>query len=398
MHLSKRIINTPSSPIRKFAKLEKEALSKGIKVFHFNIGQPDMETPQKIRQTFADFDGKIVLYAPSRGIPECLEAWKKYYQSQGISIETDNIIITLGASEAILFTLMAICDPEDEVLIFEPFYTNFSGFAAMSNVKLVPITKKRENNFAFPSIEEIKAKISEKTKAVLICNPNNPAGTVYDQTDLQALVDLVKEKNLYLISDEVYREFIYNGIAHKSVLSFPEIEDQAVVIDSVSKRFNHCGGRVGCLVSRNKELTEGILKFAQARLAVPTLEQLSVVPLLNTPKEYTDSVRESYKKRRDIIFESLRNIPGVECTLPQGSFYIIARLPVNDAEDFVSWMLTDFEDQKRTVMVTPAKDFYLTPGLGKDEIRIAYVLNEDDTKEAMEVFAKGLNKYLKINT
>lgn len=396
MELSQRAKNTPASPIRKFAHLEEAARKKGVEVFHFNIGQPDMETPRRIRRIFRRFKGKIVLYAPSRGIPEVLAAWQKYYLSHGISLNTEDLIVTMGGSEAIMFALMAICDPGDEVLVFEPFYTNYSGFAAMTNVKLVPITTKAEKNWQLGELQEIESKITEKTKAILICNPNNPTGAIYNKQELQKLVNLAYKHKLYLISDEVYREFIFNGESHYSVLDYPEIREQAIVIDSVSKRFNHCGGRVGCLVSRNQDLMNNVLKFAQARLAVPTLEQLSVIPLLNSPKEYTDLAREEYKKRRDIIYEILQTIPGVECTLPQGSFYIIAKLPLADAEDFVAWMLQDFSYDNKTVMVTPAESFYLTPGLGKNEIRIAYVLNSKNTKVAMEVFKKGLEKYLTL--
>jgi len=394
MRLSKRIQKTPSSPIRKFAKLEKQAIKKGIKVFRFNIGQPDMDTPNRIRETFKHFEGKVVLYADSRGIPECLHAWQKYYLSHGIKLAEEDIIVTSGGSEAVLFSFLATADPGDEIICPEPFYTNYAGFAAMADIKLVPVTLTREHDFQLGSvIEEIKQRVTDKTRAVIICNPNNPSGAVYSSEDLQQLVDIALENNLYIISDEVYREFIFNGEGHKSILDFPEIRDRAILIDSVSKRFNHCGGRVGCIVSRNRELMDNILKFAQARLAVPTLEQLSVVPLLNEPKEYTDLVRKEYKKRRDIIYNVLKDIPGVECILPKGSFYILAKLPVHNAEDFVAWLLEKFSHNNETVMVTPAQDFYLTPGLGKNEIRIAYVLNEKDTIEAMEILKIGLEVY-----
>jgi len=395
MELSERIKNTPASPIRKFTPLAEAAKQRGIFIYHLNIGQPDMETPRPIRKTFGHFKGKVVLYAPSQGIPEVIAAWQKYYLSHGLSLEKENIMVTMGGSEAIMFALMAVCDPGDEVIIFEPFYPNFAGFAAMANVKLVPITLKVENNFRLPSFEEIKSKITSRTKAILICNPNNPTGAVYSKEELQPLVNLAYKHNLFLIADEVYREFIFTDQEHPSVLEFPEIQDRSILIDSVSKRFNHCGGRVGCLVSRSQELMASVLKFAQARLAVPTLEQLSVIPLLRAPKEYTDSVRDEYKKRRDIVFKILDSIPGVVCSLPQGAFYIIAKLPIADSEDFVAWLLNDFNYNGKTVMVTPGAGFYATPGLGKNEIRLAYVLNEKDTKEAMEILQKGLEEYLK---
>ena len=394
MELSQRVKNTPASPIRKFAPLAEAAKNRGIFIYHLNIGQPDMETPKGIRKTFGHFKGKVVLYAPSQGILEVIKAWQRYYLSHGLGLEKENILITSGGSEAIFFSLMAICDPGDEIIIFEPFYPDFAGFAAMANINLVPITLSVENNFRLPSIEEIRKKITPKTKAILICNPNNPTGAVYSKKELQDIVNLAYKNNLFVISDEVYREFIYNGEGHTSILEFPEISDRAILIDSVSKRFNHCGGRVGVLVSRNLELMQNILKFAQARLAVPTLEQYSVIPLLNAPKEYTDSIRDEYLKRRDIVFNILKSISGVICTMPQGAFYIIAKLPIDNSVDFVKWLLTDFSYNKKTVMVTPAQDFYVTPGLGKNEIRIAYVLNEKDIKEAMEIFKKGLAEYI----
>lgn len=394
MELSQRIKHTPASPIRKFAPLEDQAKAKGLKVYRLNIGQPDLPTPAKIRKTFRHFSGKIVLYAPSAGMPEAVAAWQKYYSSQGLHIEKDQLIVTSGGSEALMFSMMAVADPGDEILVFEPYYPNFSGFASMAGVKLIPITTHVENGFHLPSREEIESKITDKTRAILVNNPNNPTGAVYSRDELQTIATVAYKNNLHVISDEVYREFVFSGEPVVSMLEFPEIQDQVIVIDSVSKRFNHCGGRVGCLVSRNRETIAQILKFAQARLSVPTLEQLSVVPLLNAPKEYTDSVREEYKKRRDIVYNALQSINGVLCAEPQGAFYITAKLPIDDAEDFVAWLLTDFSYDGKTVMVTPGKGLYMSAELGKDEIRIAYVLNERELEDAIEVFQKGLEEYL----
>lgn len=397
MKFSNRIINTPSSPIRKFAKLETDAVNRGIEVFKLNIGQPDLKTPKPILQAFKKFQNDIVLYAPSAGLPETIEAWRKYYHSHGIYINSDELIVTMGGSEALLFAMLAVADAGDEILVFEPYYTNFSGFAAMGDVKLVPVTLKISDGFAIPDISEVASKVTSRTKAIILNNPNNPTGVVYNKDQVQELVNLALLKNIFIISDEVYREFIFDNSRHISILDFPEIADRAIVIDSVSKRFNHCGGRVGCLVSRNKEFIANCLKFAQARLSVPTLEQMSVIPLLTRPREYTDSVKEEYKKRRDIVSRGLKSMAGVTFVEPQGAFYIIAELPIDDAEKFVAFLLNDFFDNKQTVMVTPAQGFYMTPELGKRQIRIAYVLDEEKLGRAMALLALGLHEYLNKN-
>jgi len=393
MQLSQRVLNTPSSPIRKFAKLETGAVSRGIEVLKLNIGQPDLKTPKPILQAFKKFHNDIVLYAPSAGLPETIEAWRKYYHSHGIYVNQDELIVTMGGSEALLFAMLAVADPGDEIIVFEPYYTNFSGFAAMADVKLVPVTLELSKGFAIPDITSVEAKLTSKTKAIILNNPNNPTGVVYNKDQIQQLVNLALLKNIFIISDEVYREFIFNESRHISVLDFPEIDDRSIVIDSVSKRFNHCGGRVGCLVSRNKDLIANCLKFAQARLSVPTLEQMSVIPLLTRPREYTDSVKEEYKKRRDIVSNGLKSMEGVNFVEPQGAFYIIAELPIDDAEKFVAFLLNDFSDNKQTVMVTPAQGFYMTSELGKKQIRIAYVLDERKLERAMVLLSLGLQAY-----
>lgn len=395
MKFSNRISSVPSSPIRKFAPLEKAAVERGIEVFKLNIGQPDLQTPQKILKSFRKFKTDIVLYAPSAGLPETIEAWRSYYHSHGLYVEPDEIIITSGGSEALIFAIMAAADPGDEIIVFEPFYTNFAGFAAMSNVNLVPVSLNIFNGFALPDIEEIRKKITDKTKAVILNNPNNPTGVVYSREQIQKIVNLCYRHNLFLISDEVYREFIFDDQPHVSVLNFPEIADRAIVIDSVSKRFNHCGGRVGCLVSKNKELIAQVLKIAQARLSVPTLEQLSVIPLLTKPREYTDSVKEEYRKRRNVVVNELQKIEHVTFIQPQGAFYIIAELPIDDSEELVKFLLNDFSDRGQTVMVTPAQGFYITPELGKRQIRIAYVLDEKKLQRAVELLRLGIEAYNK---
>ncbi len=393
MQFSQRITNTPSSPIRKFAPYEEAAKARGVEIFKLNIGQPDLHTPKPIRKAFKKFGADIVLYAPSAGLPETIDAWRSYYHSHGHYIDRDELIVTSGGSEALLFAIMATCDPGDEVIVFEPFYTNFAGFAAMSNVKLVPVTLSIDNNFALPLVEAVTAALTDTTKAIILNNPNNPTGTVYTKQQVQDIVNVAYKKNLFIISDEVYREFIFDDSRHVSILDFPEVADRSIVIDSVSKRFNHCGGRVGCLVSKNKELIAQIMKFAQARLSVPTLEQLSVIPLLTKPRAYTDSVKEEYKKRRDIVMKGLAAMEGVVFSQPQGSFYTIATLPIPDAEDFVKFLLTDFADNNQTVMVSPAQGFYITPDVGKQQIRIAYVLDEPELERAMELLKLGLEQY-----
>lgn len=360
-----------------------------------NIGQPDLHTPQKILKSFRKFKTDIVLYAPSAGLPETIEAWRTYYHSHGLYIQSEEIIITSGGSEALMFAILATCDPDDEILVFEPFYTNFAGFAAIAGVKLVPIKLSLDNEFDLPEIDEIKKLITVKTKAVILNNPNNPTGVVYSKNQIQKIVNLCYRQNLFLISDEVYREFIFNDQPHVSVLNFPEIADRTIVIDSVSKRFNHCGGRVGCLVSRNRELMAQILKMAQARLSVPTLEQLSVIPLLLKPREYTDSVKEEYRRRRNAVVEELNKIHGVKFIEPQGAFYIMVQLPVDDSEELVKFLLNDFSDNKQTVMVTPAQGFYMTPEAGKKQIRIAYVLDEKKLRRAVELLRLGVMAYNK---
>lgn len=393
MKLSQRIQATPSSPIRKFAPYEQQAVAEGVKVFKLNIGQPDLHTPKPILKAFKKFHHDIVLYAPSAGLPETIDAWRTYYKSHGHTIEKDEMIITSGGSEALFFAIMAVCDPGDEIIVFEPYYTNFAGFAAMANVTLVPVTLDIRKGFTFPDAQTINEKITNKTRAIIINNPNNPTGVVYNREQVQSIINIAYRRNLFIISDEVYREFIFDDSRHISVLDFPEVADRSIVIDSVSKRFNHCGGRVGCLVSKNKELIAGILKFAQARLSVPTLEQLSVIPLLTKPREYTESLNDEYRKRRDIVLQGLSKIPDAVYAQPLGAFYAMVELPIDDAEDFVKFLLTQFRDKNETVMLSPAQGFYSTPTIGKKQVRIAYVLDEPELERAMELLRLGLEIY-----
>jgi aspartate aminotransferase len=391
--LSKRALETVASPIRKFLPLADEAKKKGIFVYHLNIGQPDLPTPKSFLEAIKNFKGERIEYAPSAGLVRLREAWQKYYKDWDIDLEVDDILVTTGASEAMLFSFLALADVGDEAIIFEPLYSSYKMLGSMTGVKLVPITLRIENGFHLPDPEEIEEKITSKTKFIVICNPNNPTGTVYSQKEMEMVTGLAKKHSLFILSDETYREFVFSDGRARSLLDFPEIKDQVIVVDSISKRFNSCGARIGSLVSRNKEVIANILKFAQCRLSSPTLEQAAAVEILENSKDYTKSINEEYKERKNAVYNGLKSIEGVSCLEPEGAFYIIAKLPIRDSEDFVAWMLRDFSLERKTVMVTPAGDFYITPGLGKDEIRIAYVLNAPDLARAMEIFKKGLEQY-----
>jgi aspartate aminotransferase len=393
--ISKRAEEAQFSPIRKFVPFLEKVKKKGIEVFELHIGQPDLETPKEILKEIKSFKGKILSYTNSVGIEEVRLAWQKYYKDFGINFDISEIIVTNGGSEAILFAFATICDPGDEIIVFEPFYTNYNGYASIAGIKLVPVRTFAKNGFHLPSKKEVEKKISKKTRGILICNPNNPTGTVYKREELKMLAEIAKKRNLFILSDEAYREFVLDGEKHYSMANFPEIKNQVILLDSVSKRFSACGVRIGCLASKNKKVIEGATKFAQARLSVPQVEQLAVIPLLKNSKKYTQKIVKEYKKRRDTVFNALQKIPEVFCLKPKGAFYIIVKLPIKDSDDFAKWFLTDFSFQGKTVMVAPASGFYATKGLGKDEVRIAFVLSSEKLKEAMEIFKKGLEKYIK---
>jgi aspartate aminotransferase len=393
--ISKRAEKAQFSPIRKFVPFLEKVKKKGIEVFELHIGQPDLETPKEILKEIKSFKGKILSYTNSVGIEEVRLAWQKYYKDFGINFDISEIIVTNGGSEAILFAFATICDPGDEIIVFEPFYTNYNGYASIAGIKLVPVRTFAKNGFHLPSKKEVEKKISKKTRGILICNPNNPTGTVYKREELKMLAEIAKKRNLFILSDEAYREFVLDGEKHYSMANFPEIKNQVILLDSVSKRFSACGVRIGCLASKNKKVIEGATKFAQARLSVPQVEQLAVIPLLKNSKKYTQKIVKEYKKRRDTVFNALQKIPEVFCLKPKGAFYIIVKLPIKDSDHFAKWLLTDFSFQGKTVMVAPASGFYATKGLGKDEVRIAFVLSSEKLKEAMEIFKKGLEKYIK---
>jgi aspartate aminotransferase len=396
MDISRRGQKIQPSPIRKLKPYADEAQERGIHVYFLNIGQPDIPTPQPVLDAFHSFDEKVLSYGPAQGFLELRQAIADYFVSYNISLSSENVIITLGGSEAIHFSFCVVADPGNEIIIPEPFYTNYNGYASYANVKISPLTLRVENGFRLPPAEEIEARITPKTRAILLCSPNNPTGTVYTPEELERVISIVKKHDLFLIGDEVYKEFVYDGGAHKSLLEYEELKDRVIVVDSISKRFSSCGARIGAVITRNEELYQSLLKFAQARLCPPTVEQEAALAAYRMGLDYFKPVREEYERRRDVLYEGLKDIPGIVIHKPQGAFYIIVRLPVKDAEDFVVWMLRDFNFEKETVMVAPAQGFYCTPGKGKDEVRIAYVLKEQDLKRAIVVFKEGLNKYLSI--
>lgn len=394
LRVSNRAATMQDSPIRKLAATAEARKKTGIKVYHLNIGQPDLPTSPVVFETIQKLQLTTIAYAPSNGLPTALAAWKKYYDQIGIELEEKEIIITTGGSEAIVFAMCAICDAGDEILVFEPFYTNYNGFASLANVKLKPISLSIENGFHLPRTEEIIRHITPRTKGVLICNPGNPTGTIYSRSEMQRLVDVVKEHNLYLLSDEVYREFAYEGELC-SVMDFPEIRQQAILLDSSSKRFNVCGARIGVLASHNPEIVRTAFRFGMARLSVASIEQLALVPLLNSPKTYTQPIVEEFRRRRDTVYEGLKSIPGVTFYKPEGAFYIVIGLPVKDAEHFSKWLIEEFELNKETVLLAPAQGFYGTPGKGTNEVRLAFMLKIDDLKKSLAILKAALETYNK---
>jgi len=395
MKVSKRGGMLPPSPIRKLKPFADAALAKGKKIYSLNIGQPDVETPPEMRNVLKNIDKKIIAYGPSQGLAEYQDALIKYYGHHGISLERKDIIVTTGGSEAITMALTVCCDPGDEVLVPEPFYTNYNGFSIAAGVRLCPVTTSLETNWELPEIEEIEALITPKTRALMICNPNNPTGKVYDRAELGKLAHLAKKHGLFILSDEVYREFIFNEEKHVSLLDFEDMHEHVIMMDSISKRFSGCGLRIGAFVSRNREAMKAALSFAQARLCPPTIDQLIAVPSADLGQKYFDKMVTEYKNRRDAVITGLNAMDGVEFQVPDGAFYIIVRLPVEDAEDFVMWMLTSFDVDNETVMLAPAQGFYSTPGLGRDQVRIAFVLDVEKTKRAMSILKKGLETYEK---
>lgn len=395
MKLSQRAIEIQASPIRKLMPYAVSARAKGIKVYHLNIGQPDIPTPPEMIKVYHEFSDKVLAYGPSQGLEVYQQGLVYYYGKLGIELSTKDIIVTTAGSEAVTFAMLVAANEGDEIIVPEPFYTNYNGFATMTSVSLKPITTHAEDGFALPEDAAFEALIGPKTKAIMICNPGNPTGTVYRKEDLARVAEICKKHGLYLISDEVYREFIYDGLTHSSVLDIPDFEEHAIMVDSVSKRYSACGARIGCIVSRNAALMEATLKFAQARLCPPTVDQLAANACVYLPESYFEAMVSEYQSRRDLVYEALSQIDGVICKKPEGAFYIVAKLPIADAEDFVIWMLNDFNIDGETVMAAPAEGFYATPGIGKNELRLAYILNKVELGKAMQIFKAGLAEYQK---
>jgi len=391
--ISARAHSMQASPIRKLIPLANAARKRGLTVFPLNIGQPDIPTPEPVLEAVRSFDQKVLAYSPSPGEDYLLEAFAGYYRHNRIDLDPADIIVTTGGSESIFFAFLAICDPGDEVLVFEPFYTNYNGMAHQTGVTLRAIRTFAEDGFQLPPIDVIEKAIGPKTRGILLCNPNNPTGTVYPREALEGLANLAKKHSLYLLADEVYREFTYDGHVHTSLMHIPGLEQHAILLDSISKRYSACGARIGLIASKNKDVMAACLKFAQARLSSPTIEQWAArAGILMDPAYFTPILAE-YQKRRDVVMEGFARIPGVVCRTPLGAFYVIAKLPLEDAEAFARWLLSDFQHQNTTVLVAPAAGFYATPGLGTNEIRISYVLETDKLRRAMEALGEAVKAF-----
>lgn len=393
MKFSNKIERCSLSPIRKFYPYQVECEKQGKKIYHLNIGQPDIKTPPVYFEAVRNFKDSVLRYAPSPGIPSAIEAVRKYYDDIGIHYETPDIVITVGGSEALMFTMATILDEGDEILIPEPFYPNYNTFVNTTGAKIVPIPTTAEEGYHYADKEKIEKLITKNTRAIMFTNPGNPTGAVLNHNETRMLADLAKEHDLFLIADEVYREFIYSGEPLSSMGSYEDAADNIIIIDSVSKRFSACGARIGVVITKNKEFQANFMKLCQARLSVPTLDQIAATELYTVEKSYFEDVRTEYKKRRDTVYAALSAIPGVVCKEPQGAFYVMAKLPVENSEDFLVWLLTEFEDNGETIMYAPGGGFYATPGKGTDEIRIAYVLNCEDLTRSMELLKMALEKY-----
>ncbi|HOS71284.1 MAG TPA: pyridoxal phosphate-dependent aminotransferase [Bacteroidales bacterium] len=391
--LSQRSKNIPASPIRKLIPYAEGAVKRGIKVYHLNIGQPDIHTPEVALNAMRNLDKKVLEYSHSAGYESYRRKLAGFYRNAGIDISWDQTLITTGASEAISFAVNSCLDYGDEIIIPEPFYANYNALASIAGVRIVSVTSGIEVDFALPPVSEIEKKISEKTRAILLCNPNNPTGYVYSAGELDQIRELVKKYNLFLFSDEAYREFAYDGQKVVSAMNLKGIEENVILIDSVSKRYSECGIRIGVLISRNKEVMSTVLRYGQSRLSPPGLGQIVAEASIDTPPEYFTEVNREYLARRNFIVDALNRIPGVRCPMPKGAFYTMARLPVDDADKFAQWLLEEFEYEKQTVMIAPGSGFYSTPGLGRNEARIAYVLNIGDLRNAAMVLEKALKVY-----
>lgn len=384
-----------ASPIRKLIPFANQARAKGINVYPLNIGQPDIPTPAPILDAMKNYDTKVLAYSPSQGEDGLIKAFVNYYARININLKPEEINVTTSGSEALFFAMMAICDVDDELVVFEPFYTNYGGIATETGVKLKAVRTYPENGFHLPAKDAIEAVITPKTKAILICNPNNPTGTAYTPEELNMLAEIAEKHDLFLISDEVYREFVYDGHKHASIMELDRIANKVILVDSVSKRYSVCGARIGLIASHNKEIMEVVLKFAQARLSSPTIEQVGAQAGAEMDASYFEPILKEYQQRRDAIMAGLRKIPGVVCEVPGGAFYCIAKLPIDNAENFAKWLLTDFNYKGESVLVAPAQGFYATPGLGVNEIRLSYVLEVPKLVRAMEILGEAIKEYNK---
>lgn len=386
-------LHMPESPIRKLVPFAEKAYKQKKTVYHLNIGQPDIKSPQIAMDAVAMHSLEILAYTRSEGSEEYRAKIANYYINKHINVEAKDIIVTTGGSEALLFAMGTLCDAGDEIIIPEPFYANYNGFATASGVSIVPVISKIEDNFALPPIAEFEKLITPKTKAILICNPGNPTGYLYSKEEIKTLCNIVKKHDLFLVADEVYREFTYDGLQHYSILQEEGMEDYGIIIDSVSKRYSMCGARIGCLVSKNKKVISTALKFAQARLSPPTFAQIASEAALSTPKSYFDNVIKEYSERRDTLVRHLQAIPGIKVGVPKGAFYCIVELPVKNSDDFAQWLLESFDLQGETIMVAPAAGFYSSPGVGLNQVRIAYVLKKESLVRAVEILKVALEQY-----
>lgn len=391
--ISQKGTELPSSPIRKLVPFAEDAKKRGVKVYHLNIGQPDIKSPHAVLEAIHGFNMEVIEYSHSAGFESYRRKLADYYHGLGIDVNHEQIIVTTGGSEALMFGMMCTLNEGDEVIVPEPFYANYTSFAMAAGAKIVPVTAHIENGFALPPISDFEKLITPKTKAILICNPSNPTGYLYSKEELETLRDIVLKHNLWLFSDEVYREFVYDGKQHVSVLNLEGLDQHAIVVDSVSKRYSLCGVRIGCVVSKNSAFMQSVLKLAQARLSPPTLGQVAGEAATATPQSYFDEVNAEYVKRRNFMTEALSKIPGVTCPVPGGAFYATVKLPVDDTDIFCQWLLSDFSYEGQTLMMAPASGFYATPGLGKQEARLAYVLRIEDLQQAVKCLEEALKVY-----
>ncbi len=393
MNISKRAQAMQESPIRKLAAIATETKKRGTQVYHLNIGQPDIHTPEVYYENIRNYSDKVLAYGPSDGLDELKGAMVEYFSRYGINLEKQDVIVTTGGSEAVSFAFNVIADPGDEIIIPEPFYTNYNGYAALSNINIVPVTTLPETGYHLPAMAEIEAKITSRTKGILICSPNNPTGTVFSEKEIRGIAEIAKKHNIFLLADEVYKEFTYDGEKHFSILQMEEHKDRVIVMDSISKRYSACGARIGAVISKNRDIMKSIMKFAQARLCPPTLEQIGAIAAYKQPLTYFDNIISEYQNRRDTLVEILTSNPEIVLEKPKGAFYFMAKLPVDDAENFAKWLLGEYQLDNQTVMVAPGAGFYSTPGKGSQEVRIAYVLECEKLKRAGNILLEAIKAY-----